>query len=70
MKVHNGLLGGSEIEWDEVPQWVYMAEVPPPADAETWTRSSRRRSGTLMVACFLGALLVLAAAVAWKVVTL
>lgn len=55
---------------NHVPDWVHLAEVPPPAAAETWTRSSRRRSGTLMVACFLGALLVLAAAVAWKVVTL
>ena len=54
-------------------EWARVARDPLRAndtDAEPWLdHSARAQSGTLAALCLLAALLILAAAVAWKVVT-
>ena len=51
-----------------IPEWVHMAEVPPPTDDEPWTyqpeAAARRRSGLIATACIL-AILALAALAVW-----
>lgn len=52
-----------------VPEWVHMADVPPPADPEPdYGRMSRATSGRVLAALVvIGALLVLAALL-WRMI--
>lgn len=53
MRVQNySLLGGSSIELEPVPEWVHMAEVPPPVDEEPWdlTEGATAASGRWVTA--------------------